>query len=118
MSSSNDLLNLFFHDLKCYNSTNFRTIERLDLEEQDPKLFKSFSSVVTRYFIFREKHPELSESDLKMLYYKLRIDMIARYFSEYPASDSEDLKPFQLELRRYIQNTSKAGVEDDAAVAI
>ena len=36
-----------------------------------------------------------------MLYYKLKIDIIARYFSEYPASSLSDLAPFQEELRRH-----------------
>lgn len=40
---------------------------------------------------------------MKMLYFKLRIDMVARFFSEYPAGNIEDLRPFQQELRRYIE---------------
>ena len=104
MLSNNDLIKTFFRDLKKYNTTNFRTIEKADLTREDATTYKSFSSVVTRYFIFREKHPEISESDLKILYYKLRIDMIARYFAEYPKSDLNDLSPFQLELQRYAKN--------------
>lgn len=105
--NSNDLIKLFFHDLKEYNNTNFKTIEKADLSKEDPKLFKSCSSVVTRYFIFQERHPEISEIDMKMLYFRLRIDMIARYFSEYPASNIDDLKPFQRELQLYIEDEKR-----------
>lgn len=112
MLSSTELVRTFFHDLKQYNCTNFRTIEKADLTKEDATVHKSCSSVVTRYFIFRERHPEIPESDMKMLYFKLRIDMIARYFSEYPAASLEDLRPFQSELRRYVKEL-KGGDETD-----
>lgn len=101
--TSNELTSLFFKELKQFNSTNFRTIAKADISKEDAVVHKACSSVVTRYFIFREKHPEISESDLRMLYFKLRIDMIARYFSEYPAASTEDLKPFQRELKLYLE---------------
>lgn len=101
---SSNLSSLFFHDLKQYNPTNFRTLEKLDLAADTPTLHKSCSSVVTRYFIFREKHPEFSDTDMKMLYFQLKIDMIARYFAEYPAASIDDLKPFQTELRNYVKS--------------
>ena len=110
----NDLINLFFKELKQYNATNFRTIANADASIEDAVLYKSCSSVVTRYFIFCEKHPEISESDLQILYYKLRIDMIARYFSEYPAASYEDLIPFQQELKRYVKSLHGEVDEDDA----
>jgi len=108
-NSCADLTSLFFRDLKKYNSTNFRTIRVSELSD-DPKLNKSFSSVVTRYFIFKERHPEISDTEMRMLYFKLRIDMIARYFSEYPSSSIEDLRPFKMELVRY---SSKEGDSSD-----
>ena len=101
MSSS--LCDTFFKELKHYNNSNFKTLLEADLSSLTPEVHKSCSSVVTRYFIFAEKHPELSPSDLRMLYYKLRIDMVARYFSEYPSSNISDLKPFQEELKRFVQ---------------
>ena len=104
MNSNSELLDMFFRELKQYNSTNFKSIERADLNYEDSKVFKSCSSVVTRYFIFKERHPEIPESDMNRLYYKLRIDMIARYFSEYPAADVSDLVPFQKELIRFVHN--------------
>lgn len=103
MACNQELCDLFFHDLKQYNSTNFKTISRIDLTTIEPTVLKSCSSVVTRFFIFQEKHPEVSEADMKMLYFKLRIDMVARFFSEYPAGNIEDLKPFQQELCRYVE---------------
>ncbi len=104
MNSNSELVDMFFRELKQYNSTNFKSIERADLNYEDSKVFKSCSSVVTRYFIFKERHPEIPESDMNRLYYKLRIDMIARYFSEYPAADVSDLVPFQKELIRFVHN--------------
>ena len=95
---------LFFKDLRSYNSTNFRTIEKADLSSDNPTVHKAFSSVVTRYFIFSERHPEISDSDRRILYFKLKIDMIARYFSEYPDVDTELLKPFQIELRQHVKD--------------
>lgn len=105
MLSSIELTNLFFHDLKSYNSTNFRTIEHADLTKDDAKVHKAFSSVVTRYFIFSERHPEISDADKRILYFKLKIDMIARYFSEYPDTNLDLLKAFQLELLQNVRET-------------
>lgn len=109
-SNTSDLIKLFFKELKQYNATNFKTLANADMHEDDAILYKSCSSVVTRYFIFREKHPEISESDMRLLYYKLRIDMIARYFSEYPAASYEDLIPFQQELKRYVKSLNEGVV--------
>lgn len=99
MTSS--LSEMFLGELKKYNSTNYKTLLDADLSAEDPKVYKSCSSVVTRYFIFAEKHPEISQVDMKMLYFKLKIDLLARYFSEYPAASVEDLQPFQTELKRF-----------------
>lgn len=96
-----ELVNLFFSDLKQYNITNFRTVEKANLSQTDPVIHKSFSSVITRYFIFCEKHPEVSEIDKRILYYKLKLDMIARYFTNYPDVDVDELRPFQTELCAY-----------------
>lgn len=108
-----NLTELFFHDLKQYNNTNFKTLETTDLTDENPVLYKSCSSVITRYFIFAERHPEISDTEMKMLYYKLNIDRIAKYFSEYPSSSIDDLIPFQSELRKYIMMRRKQ-VEQDA----
>lgn len=100
-SNCTDVSKLFFDDLKRYNLTNFRTLEKADLSESNPIVHKAFSSVVTRYFIFCEKHPEIADIDKRILYFKLKIDMISKYFSEYPDSDISALKAFQSELRQY-----------------
>ena len=55
MLSSNQLVQLFFKDLKQYNATNFKTIAKADLSKNDATVHKAFSSVVTRYFIFKER---------------------------------------------------------------
>ena len=112
MLSSLELTQLFFKDLKQYNSTNFRTIEKADLSNDDAPVHKAFSSVVTRYFIFSERHPEISDEEKRILYFKLKIDMIARYFSEYPDVNTDLLKAFQLELKQNVRDT-RVGVYND-----
>ena len=103
MLSSKELSQQFFKDLKQYNSTNFRTLATKDVNEADPETYKAFSSVVTRYFIFADKHPEVTSQELRMLYFKLKIDMIAKYFSEYPEISADLLRPFQIELQTFVQ---------------
>ena len=68
---------------------------------------KSFSSVITRYFIFREKHPEITDEENKILYYKLKLDLVARYFSEYPETTTDNLVGFQVELRNYVKENKE-----------
>lgn len=119
MMSSNELVKLFFHDLKTYNSTNFRTLSTADLSKKDPVVHKAFSSVVTRYFIFKERHPEISETEQNILYFKLKLDLVAKYFAEYPDTTPENLIAFQIELNDYIKHNknSKEG-RDDVEVAV
>ena len=107
MRTSKELTDLFFFDLRRYNLTNFKTIAKADLSVQDATVHKSFSSVITRYFIFREKHPEVSDTEHRILYFKLKLDMIARYFSEYPDTTTDNLIAFQLELLDYIKEHRK-----------
>ena len=98
---SSELCDMFLSELKKYNSSNFKSLESADICIENASVLKSCSSVITRFFIFFEKHPEISQNEMKMLYYKLSIDRIARYFSEYPSCNSDDLQPFQMELRRF-----------------
>lgn len=108
-----ELSNMFMKELKKYNATNFRAIARADLSVQDAAVHKAFSSVVTRYFIFKEKHPEIEEQDHNMLYYKLKLDLVARYFAEYPDTTTDNLIAFQLELRNYIKESRGECDESD-----
>lgn len=103
MKSAKELTALFFRDLHKYNSTNYNAIAKADLTKQDAIVHKSFSSVLTRYFIFKEKHPEVSEEELRILYFKLKLDLVALYFSEFPDTSTDNLIAFQLELKRYIK---------------
>ena len=108
---NSDTYNKFFTELKQYNSTNFKTLKTADLNTAiDVTVTKAFSSVVTRYFIFCEKHPELTPTDTHILFYQLCIDKIARYFANYPNSNIEELRPFQLELQNYLAENK---IEDD-----
>mgnify|MGYP004635212471 FL=1 len=111
MISSNQLVQMFFKDLKQYNATNFKTIAKADLSKDNATVHKAFSSVVTRYFIFKERHPEISEVEHNILYFKLKLDLIARYFTEYPDTTTDNLVAFQLELKNYLKET-KGGDAD------
>ena len=118
---SNALTNLFFSELRAYNSTNFKSIATADLSVQDAKVHKSFSAVVTRYFIFREKHPEISPADHNMLYFKLKLDLVARYFSEFPDTTTDNLIALQLEINHYLKEKAHERakeVEDDTTTEI
>lgn len=106
----------FFKELKKYNSTNFKTLQTAELNAEDPSVIKAFSSVITRFFIFCEKHPELTELDRRILYFQLKIDMIARFFADYPDSNTDDLIAFQTELKYYIKEN--CGDENENAVEL
>lgn len=110
MRSSNELIKMFFHDLKHYNTTNFKTLAKADLSKHNATVHKAFSSVVTRYFIFKEQHPELSDVELNILYFKLKLDLVAKYFSEYPDTSTDNLVAFQIELKNYIKENSKEDI--------
>lgn len=101
----NNLVYQFFSELKQYNGTNFRSMKDADLQNITPSIIKTFSSAITRYFIFAEKHPEVSDSELRVLYYRLKLDMIGRFLSNYPKASIDELKPFQLELHNYLIET-------------
>ena len=115
--TTNELINLFFSELKHYNNTNFKTLAEADLHANgdDPMVMKAFSSALTRYFIFHEKHPEITQEQNRIIYYKLKFDLIGKYFSEYPETDSDNLIAFQVELRRYVKEHGN-GAEDSVAV--
>ena len=127
MRPTKDLTDLFFKNLKEFNSTNFKTIEKADLSVNSPVIHKSFSSVLTRYFIFIEKHPDITDVEERVLYFKLKLDQVAKYFSEYPDSSTDNLIGFQVELKAYMKehkaaieaakkSSSDAGSQDEVAV--
>lgn len=118
MISSNQLVQLFFKDLKQYNATNFKTIAKADLSKDDATVHKAFSSVVTRYFIFKERHPEISDVEHNILYFKLKLDLIARYFTDYPDTTTDNLVAFQLELRNYIKESKGGQLDGEDAAQI
>lgn len=118
MLSSNQLVQMFFKDLKQYNATNFKTIAKADLSQNDATVHKAFSSVVTRYFIFKERHPEISEVEHNILYFKLKLDLIARYFTDYPDTTTDNLVAFQIELRNYIKECKGGDLDEENAPSI
>lgn len=104
--TTNELINLFMSELKKYNNSNFKILEKTDLAKDgdSPMVRKSFSSVITRYFIFCEKHPEIAEVNNRIIYYKLGLDKVALYFSEYPETTTDNLVGFQVELRKFVKS--------------
>ena len=116
--TTTELINCFFYDLKKYNSSNFKTLEKADLTKDgdSPIVRKSFSSVITRYFIFREKHPEITDEENKILYFKLKLDLVAKYFSEYPETSTDNLVAFQIELRNYVREHRDLEIESTEQV--
>lgn len=104
MANVDRLQDMFFEDLKKYNKTNFRSLMNADLmsDVSSPAVNKVFSSVVTRYFIFKDKHrQEATDCEFNALYFKLKIDLISDYFSKYPDSDARVLRSFQEQARSY-----------------
>ena len=116
MKTANELEYMFFDELKTYNQTNFHTLATSDVTQNDGKIRKCYSSVITRYFIFREKHEELSEAELNVLYFKLKLDMIAQYFATYPDSDVGVLVAFQNELKTYVESSKSDSTLDEDEV--
>ena len=115
MKSSKELTECFFKDLRRFNATNFKTIAKADLSKQDATVHKSFSSVITRYFIFREKHPEVTEQEFKMLYFALSLDLVATYFPDYPSTSTDNLVAFQLHLKKYVKEHRKDIEEEETS---
>ena len=103
MRSIKELSDLFFMNLKSFNSTNFKTLETADLSKESPIVYKAFSSALTRYFIFIEKHPEITPLENKILFFKLKLDQVGQYFSEYPEGSLSNLVAFQVELKNYVK---------------
>ena len=122
MKSIKELTDFFFMTLKEYNRTNFKTIENADLSVKSALVHKAFSSVITRYFLFSEKHPEITDEENKILYFKLKLDQVSQYFSEYPEGSTDNLIGFQIELRNYVKEhkenlvTKEAESEERVAV--
>lgn len=115
MDSKHNISSIFFKDLKSYNKTTFRCLKNCVLDTPSPEVLKAFSSVITRYYIFCEKHPEIPEVDKRILYFKVKIDLIARFFANFPSSKLDELKPFQDDLLNYVVANSQQNdiIEDD-----
>jgi hypothetical protein len=116
-TSSEQLQDLFFKELKKYNSTNFRDICKANLESTDEEEFdqtcKAFSSAITRYNIFKQKHPEIDRSLMLMLYYKLKLDVIAKYFTVYPDSPVKYFEGFQQDVKSYNDKVTEVSKDEE-----
>lgn len=111
--TTNELINFFFFELKKFNTNNFKTLKTADLKNNgdDPLVRKAFSSVLTRFNLFCEKHPEIDDVSIKIMYYKLGLDKIGQYFSEFPETSTDNFVTFQVELRKYVK--SLEGTEEE-----
>lgn len=106
-------------NLKEFNNSNFKTLEKADLSKESPVVHKAFSSALTRYFIFIEKHPEITDVENKVLFFKLKLDQVGQYFSEYPDGSLENLVGFQIELRNYVkEHKEQLEIEKQNEVAV
>jgi len=87
--------------IRGYNSTNWRKLVTA-IKDEAPSLnqptWKALSSLVTRYWLFVEKNPAMSESDRHMLYYILGIDRIGKLIATYPRCKDEDYRSLQEQL--------------------
>lgn len=108
--TSESLTSLFFTDLKKYNATCFKKLTSDESVMTNSDILKAYSSVITRYFIFVEKHPELTVSECRILYYKLKIDMISKFFYEYPETNLDYLNGFKEELETYLKSKVESEV--------
>ncbi len=118
MAFNSQLAKLFFAELKQYNRTNFKNLYSIEIDINDSAVIKAFSSVITRYFIFCEKHPEVTDLDKRVLYFQLKIDMIARFFANYPDTTADDLVAFQAELRHYVKDNEEVESYASAVVTV
>jgi hypothetical protein len=102
----NDYSKMFFDMTRGHNSTNWGKLV-VAIKTETPSLnqptWKALSSLVTRYWLFIEKHPDMSESDCHMLYYILGIDRIGKLISTYPRYSEEDFRSLQEQLRPIIE---------------
>jgi len=90
-----DYSKMFMEETRHYNVTNFRRL-RSCLEVPRPVLdqptWKALTSLVTRYWIFAEKHPEMTASDRNMLYFLIGLDRIGKLMACHPRCDDEEFK--------------------------
>jgi hypothetical protein len=97
----NDYSKMFFNMTRGHNSTNWRKLVAA-FQDETPTLnqptWKALSSLVTRYWLFIEKNPDMSESDRHMLYYILGIDRIGKLIATHPRCSDEDFRSLQEQL--------------------
>ena len=116
MRSTQELIDLFFRTLKEYNRTNFKTIENADLSVKSAVVHKAFSSSLTRYFLFIEKHPDITDVEERILYFKLKLDQVGQYYRDYPEGSTDNLIGFQIELQNYVKEHMNDETEEGVAV--
>lgn len=118
--NSNELEKAFFTELRQYNISNFKTLLTIDLKDPSANgtICKSYSSAITRFFIFKEKHPELTQTETSMLYYKAKLDLVAEYFAQYPDGSTDNLIGFQIELRNFSDNDRSEEENEPATIAV
>ena len=71
-----------------------------------PKIFFCwFDKDFLEFWIKNFPKIKIKENNIenKVLYFKLKLDLVAKYFSEYPETSTDNLIAFQIELRNYVR---------------
>jgi NAD+ kinase len=50
----------------------------------------------------KEKHPEIPREEHNLIYYKLKLDLIGKFFEHYPNASTDNFIAFQIELKSYL----------------
>ena len=56
------------------------------------------------------EHPDITEVEVRLLWFQLKLDMVARCLAKYPVGTLDDFKPFQVELQTYVAETKEEKV--------
>jgi hypothetical protein len=92
---------MFMNITQHYNSTNWRKLVNCVKSETpvlDQPTWKALTSLSTRYWLFVEKNPEMSESDRHMLYFLIGMDRIGKLMATFPRCSDEDFRSLQEQL--------------------
>lgn len=88
-----DRKSLFLHELFKYNKNNYEQLHKsTNLDELDINVYKAATSLITRYFIWVQNHPELSEDEVNQMFYILSLDEILQAISEFPQIPVDKLR--------------------------
>lgn len=83
----------FLTELFKYNKNNYMQLKRASSEEElDINVFKAATSLITRYFIWIQNHPELPESEIHSMFYVLSLDELLEGIAAFPAIPTDKIR--------------------------